>query len=56
MGFLIPVPLYPFGVENGDEKLSEVDDACSATISVATGLPINDRLHTKLYVSYIIQI
>ena len=49
------MPLYPFGVEYGDERLSEVDDACSATISVATGIPIYDKLHTKLYVSYIIR-
>ncbi|XP_013419198.1 sushi domain-containing protein 2 [Lingula anatina] len=43
--------LYPYGTNNGDATAPVNDDGSTSAITLSTGFPYFDQLHTRLYVN-----
>ena len=46
--------LYPYGVQQGDERLQVGDDISSSEVQLVVPISFYERLHTSLYVSTMI--
>ncbi|XP_053395361.1 uncharacterized protein LOC123523940 isoform X4 [Mercenaria mercenaria] len=44
------MPLYPYGVPEGDEMMADNTDSCSDAIPLDPGIPIFEETHKKIYI------